>query len=111
MAKIFHAHLHGDRATKYDRLMESDIADTAWLELLLQTPFYFLIPQNNELLAEYEQGWKITEIMPVNSVGIVTGQDDETIAFQKSDAKLLASKHGLPESVITRILYRTHLRS
>ena len=106
MAKIFHAHLHGDRETKYDHLMEFYISNTAWSEISPQTPFYFLIPQNNELLSEYEQGWKITEIMPINSVGIVTGQDGETIAFQESDAKLLANKHGLPESVITRILYR-----
>ncbi len=106
MAKIFHTHLHGDRTTKYDRLMESNISDTAWSEISPQTPFYFLIPQNNELLTEYEQGWKITEIMPVNSVGIVTGQDSKTIAFQKSDAELLAGDHKLPESVVTQILYR-----
>ncbi len=28
MAKIFHAHLHGDRVTKYDCLMESNISNT-----------------------------------------------------------------------------------
>jgi len=106
MAKIFHAHLHGDRVTKYDRLIHSTISDTAWLEISPQTPFYLLIPQDTHLLKEYNQGWKITEIMPVNSVGIVTGQDGKTIAFQKSDAELLAHEHNLSKSVVTQILYR-----
>ena len=85
MAKIFHAHLHGDRDTKYDRLMESDISNTAWSEISPQTPFYLLIPQDTQLLKEYDQGWKITEIMPVNSVGIVTARDALTIHWTEEE--------------------------
>lgn len=106
MAKIFHAHLYGDRETKYNFLKDFHLNETVWSEIQPQTPFHLLIPQNNQLLEEYYQGWKITEIMPVNSVGIVTGQDGKTIAFQESDAKLLANEHGLSESVVTQILYR-----
>jgi Type ISP C-terminal specificity domain len=86
MAKIFHAHLHGDRETKYNRLMRSTISDTTWSELLPQKPFYLLIPQDNQLFSEYDQGWKITEIMPVNSVGIVTARDALTIHWTKEEA-------------------------
>jgi len=85
MAKIFHAHLHGDRDTKYDRLMESDISNTEWSEISPQTPFYLLIPQDTQLLKEYDQGWKITEIMPVNSVGIVTARDALTIQWTEEE--------------------------
>jgi predicted helicase len=38
------------------------------------------------LLEEYEQNWKITEAMPVNSVGIVTARDALTIHFTLEDA-------------------------
>ena len=83
MAKIFHAHLHGDRETKYDRLMESDISNTAWSEISPQTPFYLLIPQDTQLLKEYDRGWKITEIMPVNVLGFQTHRDHFAVDFDR----------------------------
>jgi predicted helicase len=85
MAKIFHAHLHGDRVTKYDRLIHSTISDTAWSEISPQTPFYLLIPQDTHLLKEYDQGWKITEIMSINSVGVLTARDALTIHWTKEE--------------------------
>jgi len=45
-------------------------------------------------------------MMPVNSVGIVTGQDKETIAFDYETAKKLAEKHDLSAETIKPILYR-----
>ena len=85
MAKIFHAHLRGDRETKYDRLMQSDINKTVWSELLPQTPFHLLIPQDTTFLAEYEQGLRITDIMPVNSTGVKTHRDHFAIDFKSED--------------------------
>jgi predicted helicase len=85
MAKIFHAHLYGDRETKYDRLMEFDISKTTWSKITPQAPFYLLIPQDTQLLKEYDKGWKITEIMPVNSVGIVTARDALTIHWTEEE--------------------------
>ncbi|EQD26875.1 adenine specific DNA methyltransferase, partial [mine drainage metagenome] len=37
------------------------------------------VPEDGALHEEYGQGWKITEAMPVNSVGIVTARDQLTI--------------------------------
>ena len=85
MAKIFHAHLHGDRVTKYDRLINSNISDTAWSEISPQTPFYLLTPQNTQLLTEYERGWKITEIMVANAVGFQTHRDYLVISLSKEE--------------------------
>jgi len=83
MAKILHAHLYGNRDTKYDHLMQYDISNTTWSELLPQKPFYLLTPQNTQLLTEYEQCWKITEIMPKNSVNLRTHRDSTVIDFDK----------------------------
>ncbi|MBI4738763.1 helicase [Candidatus Woesearchaeota archaeon] len=83
MAKIFHAHLRGDREAKYERLIKSDISHTKWSEILPQTPFHLLIPQNAEFLTEYDRGWKITDIMPVNSTGIKTHRDHFVIDFDQ----------------------------
>jgi predicted helicase len=85
MAKIFHAHLRGDRETKYDRLTHSDINKTAWSEILPQTPFHLLVPQDTTFLAEYEQGLRITDVMPVNSTGIKTHRDHFVIDFDRSE--------------------------
>jgi predicted helicase len=106
LATVYHAHLYGTRAFKYQYLMDNDINTTQWTTLQPQSPFYLFVPQDVDLLAEYEPGWKVTEMMPVNSVGIVTGQDKETIAFDYETANKLAQKHNLAETVIKPILYR-----
>lgn len=80
-AKIYHTHLWGTREKKYAYLAENDIATTEWTELAPQSPFYLFVPQDTELLNEYEQGWKIPDIFPVNSVGIVTARDGLTIRW------------------------------
>ena len=82
-ATIYHADLYGERAGKYQALMEQDVSTTKWIPLKPTSPFYLFIPQNTELLAEYEKGWKITEIMPVNNAGLYTGRDKLTIQDTK----------------------------
>ena len=83
MSQIYHAHLYGTRNHKYDWLQDYDVQSTDWEKLQPQSPFYLLIPQNTDLLSEYEKGWKITEIMPVNSVGLYTARDDFAIQFTR----------------------------
>jgi predicted helicase len=85
MATIFHAHLYGDRDTKYDRLMDSDISDTEWAELLLQTPFYLLVPQDIDLRSEYMKSWGITDIMLINVLGFQTHRDHFAIDFFREE--------------------------
>ena len=106
MAKTHHAHLFGLRKNKYQWLLENDIATTDWDSLEPKSPHYLLIPQNTDLLKEYETGWKITEIMAVNTVGVVTGQDEKTIAYTKETAEQLAKSLGIPKDKIRSILYR-----
>ncbi|OUD12435.1 type ISP restriction/modification enzyme [Thioflexithrix psekupsensis] len=74
-AKVFHADLWGNRAAKDTYLNAHDISSTQWTELKPTAPFYMFVPQNIDLKQEYEAGWKITEMMPINSVGIVTARD------------------------------------
>ena len=79
---VRHADLWGTREVKYGWLWEHDLTTTEWETALPQKPFYLFVPQNTALLAEYERGWKVTEAMPVNSVGIVTGRDRFAVAFE-----------------------------
>ena len=98
MATVRHAHLWGSREVyekveqerrliggKYYWLAENDITTTEWKTLTLEKPFYLFIPQNVDLRAEYEQGWKVTDILPINSMGIVTARDNLTIHNSEKD--------------------------
>lgn len=85
--KIFHADLWGKRQDKYRACLEMDFDDPNWLEIQPQSPFYLFIPQDESLREKYEQGWKITDIFPLNSVGMVTARDDLTIQFTPDDVR------------------------
>ena len=70
---------------KYHWLWGNDITTTTWQTLAPQSPFYLLIPQNRELLPEYNQGWTIKDIMPVNNIGLITSRDKFVFGFSKEE--------------------------
>ena len=73
--KVFHSELWGMRKEKYDWLLNNDINSTKWWEITPKSEFYLFVPRNERLLELYEKSPKITDIFPVNSVGIVTARD------------------------------------
>jgi len=87
MAKIYHAHLWGSREDKYRYLQEHDVTTVEWTEIFPNSPFYLFVPQNQDVLSEYNQGWKIPDILPVNSVGIVTARDNLTIKWSSQEVE------------------------
>jgi predicted helicase len=105
-ARVHHYHLWGNREGKYTWLNEHQLADTDWTEVKPSAPFYLFVPQDVSLRDEYEQNWKINDIFPINSVGIVTGQDSKTIAMTESESFEQAEKFNLPSSTSKLILYR-----
>ena len=86
LATVRHADLQGRRAAKYEWLWAHDVLSTKWTKLKPQSPQYLAVPRDTTLLAEYEQSWKITDAMPINSVGIVTARDKLTIHWTAEDA-------------------------
>ncbi len=89
LAAVQHADLWGERGDatsgKYAWLAENSVATTDWNEVVPQAPNYFFVPRDYTLLAEYEKGWKLTDISPVNSVGIVTAKDKIAVQWTKAD--------------------------
>lgn len=80
-AHVFHMDLWGLRNDKYNWLDSHDVIDTDWQEIIPQSPFYFFTPFDYEGWREYERGWKITEIFPIYSTGMVTGRDKFVLDF------------------------------
>ncbi len=84
-ARVHHSDLWGQREGKYAALAESDITTTAWEELKPESPNYLFKPWDSERGQEYTQWPKITEIMHINSTGIVTSRDKLTIRWSRSE--------------------------
>lgn len=79
--KVSYAEIWGLREQKYDWLLKNGVKSTKWKRLAPRSEFYLFIPRDEELLNAYENFPRITEIFPVNSVGIVTARDNLTIKW------------------------------
>jgi len=80
---IEHASLWGSRESKYEWLAKHRADDTKFHPLTPDSPFYFFEPQNTDFRAEYDQGWKITDILPTHGVGAVMARDSMTVDFSE----------------------------
>ena len=78
-AEVNYADMWGDRKEKYSKLSEGDVQSMEWCVLQPTSPYYLFVPQATDYGAEYELGWKITDIFNIGSVGIATGRDNFTI--------------------------------
>jgi predicted helicase len=81
--KVFHQDLYGSRDEKYSWLAKNDFSKKLYQKIQPQSPYYFLIKRDTENIQNYLKWHKITDIFPVNSVGIVTARDDFVIDFEK----------------------------
>jgi predicted helicase len=83
--EVFHSEIWGLRKKKYDWLSENDIKTAKWNKLSPKSEFYLFIPRDEKLSEAYEKYLKITDIFPVNSVGIVTARDNLTIRWTSEE--------------------------
>ena len=88
LTRVFHANLWGERNSgphggKYGWLATNDIASTRRAELFPKSSFYFFVSRNETLAEEYETNWKLTDIFPVHSTGIVSKRDKIAFHFER----------------------------
>ena len=86
-AEVHYADLWGSREEKYKTLSDIDIQTTAWCELQPTSPYYLFVPQSVDQKAEYEAGWKLTNIFQTGSVGIATGRDKLVLNRSAEEAR------------------------
>lgn len=84
-ARIHQAELWGGRNHKYGWLEKHDIATTPWQDLAPALPQLLLVPRDETDAAEYERGWKVTDIFPVNGTGVITKCDQLNISFDPEE--------------------------
>ncbi|RLF77866.1 DNA methyltransferase, partial [Thermococci archaeon] len=85
--KVYYAEIWGLREDKYHWLDRHTINNVKWQEVRPVSPYYFFVPKDTTLEEEYNKFWKITEIFPVNNVGVVTSRDNFVIDFNKDILK------------------------
>ena len=89
-AQVRHADLYGERKPeegggKYEWLEANDVRTTEWVAISPKSPSYLFVPRDETLAEEYEAGWSIPNIFPVNSAGIVTARDKLTIQWSPNE--------------------------
>lgn len=83
-SRVAHADLWGRREGKYAWLQEHDWKTTEWREIRPVSEFYLFTPRDADLFEQYSRYIKVTDIFPVNSVGIVTSRDTFVLDFDKN---------------------------
>jgi very-short-patch-repair endonuclease len=78
---VYHAPLYGRRTDKYAWLDTHDLSTASYQPITPEPPSYFFTPRQTQHLQAYRSWPSVTEIFPVNSVGIVTARDALTIRW------------------------------
>lgn len=82
-AKVYHTELFGEREKKYEYLNGNDLTTAGYKELTPAEPYYFFVPKDFNVQADYNKGIKIDELFKLNKAGIATGRDDLFIDMDK----------------------------
>ncbi|OGS70131.1 MAG: hypothetical protein A3F91_07425 [Flavobacteria bacterium RIFCSPLOWO2_12_FULL_35_11] len=85
LAQVFHFDLYGKREDKYDFLNENSLATIAFAALNPQEPELFFVPKDFDSKSDYDEGFKVNELLLINNVGIVTAKDAILVNDTKAD--------------------------
>lgn len=85
--KIYYHDLYGKRKDKYEFLYENNLNSIKWTLIKNNELFYLFLPQNNDLLEEYNKGISVKDIFMLSSVGIVSAKDSILISTNTEKLK------------------------
>lgn len=97
LAQVLQADLYGIRDAKYDYLSASTLSTVSWQQVQLQAPQYFFVVKDFENQKQYDKGFSVNELFPINSVGVVTAKDsiliNSELSSLKQNVKQINSNH------------------
>ena len=85
--RVYRADRWGSREDKYAWLREHDVTTTTHVTLAPTKPIYMWADQDEMVREEYEQGWRLLDIVPQNVMGFQTHRDDFAVAFTAETIK------------------------
>lgn len=83
--RIYYYNVYGLRDYKYRYLDTNTLYSTDFEELKPISPYYMFCPFDINIQKEYEKFWQLTDIFPLNGVGIVTAKDDLTLKWTEEE--------------------------
>jgi type I restriction-modification system DNA methylase subunit len=103
---VQYADLWGLREEKYKYLFKNDTQSTKWQKLEPFAPYWFFVPKDFALQAEYEKFWKLSEIFGEFSFGVTTHRDHFVVGFTKEEIvqRLRIFKGKLPDELVAQSL-------
>jgi predicted helicase len=109
LGKVFHYELYGKRELKYDFLLQNSVSTIPYKELPVAASNYFFVGKDFKEQNNYENGFSINSLFPINNVGIVTSKD--SILVKDTVNELISSitsnfNIALNEKLIKEITYR-----
>lgn len=81
---VFYGDLYGKRDSKHDALWKMDLKSSLFQRIEPASPAYFFSPKDFAQQTEYEHGFSVRELMPLNNSGIKTDRDSLLIGGEKS---------------------------
>lgn len=109
LATVRYADLYGTREMKNEWLAGRSLDQIKWTDVLPRSPMLFMVPKNFGLQDEYDKGFRLSELVPLDSMGVTTG-NDAVLVSQNQKNLLLAIENVLGAEVdhkyIKKILYR-----
>ncbi len=106
---VYHAELYGTRSTKEKILGSNTHKSIMWTQLMPSKRSYLFVPQDESRRAEYEKGWKLTDIFPIHNTGMVSKRD--RLAFQFEKRAVLKVVRDIYELSTAEIVAKYPLRS
>lgn len=91
LGQIYHTDLYGKRDIKYHYLDNNSMSTINWQLLENKAPYFFYVPKDFSLEADYSKGFKLDEIFDFNNSGFETAKDSFIIKFNKEDIDYLKS--------------------
>ena len=109
LGKVFHYDLYGKRDYKYDFLSENSLKSIDYKELPSLAPNYFFVNKNFDEQTDYDKGFAINNLFPLNVVGIATAKDAVLINENVNELCLNVEKHfniSINRNLVKKIDYR-----
>ena len=83
--RVRQADIWGTRDAKQKTLLALSPKSRVLETIAPKSPMYYFVPRDTTLATKYERFWKITDVMEVNSVGIVTSRDLLVLGYSQTD--------------------------
>jgi predicted helicase len=85
LAEVYHFDICGKREEKYGYLLNNKLSAIPFVHVEPTAPFYFFMPKDYETEEEYEKGFKIQELFPTYSLGLITKRDKLSISYSEKE--------------------------